>query len=277
MIQAEYETTLNRVCLHLYVDRHYVEDYQMPMLQQNPIDGILSMDGCEVNGRGRYTYEIGGMISMKRKYEKVWMKREEIEEIIVQLLKITEELQRYMLVQDCLILKPEYIFYNQTRWFFCYLPGNEENLKDAFHELTEYFVKTLDYSDTEGILLTYQLHKATLQEHYDLSQIMKEYQERRRERKEKIETRSEEHQDKFSYKEMSNAAMNGSDTRYCETAKLFPGPEGALNTGCPADIQEKTGWKKPWWKAAKHMRKWRWGRWEDFILETDGQEEDPVV
>ena len=59
----------------------------------------------------------------------------------------------------------------------------DEDLCKIFHELTEYFVKMLDYEDTEGIFLAYELHKATLQEHYDLELIMKEYKGREAERK----------------------------------------------------------------------------------------------
>lgn len=74
MQQAEFETKLNRVCLHMYKEEHYKEDYQMPMLRQNELDGILEVEGCEVEGRTRYTYEISGMISMKSMYENTCIK-----------------------------------------------------------------------------------------------------------------------------------------------------------------------------------------------------------
>ena len=65
MVQAEIETKLNRSCLHLYKEEHYEEDYQMPMLRQNQLDGLLKVEGCEVEGKARYTYEISGLTSMK--------------------------------------------------------------------------------------------------------------------------------------------------------------------------------------------------------------------
>ena len=42
-------------------------------------------------------------------------------------------------------------------------------------------------------------------------------------------------------------------------------------------IREIGGWKKPWRKAADKIRKKRWGNWDDLILETDGQEQDPQL
>lgn len=186
MQRAEFETKLNRVCLHIYKEEHYEEDYQMPMLRQNHLDGILKVEGCEVDGKARYTYEVSGLVSMKAMYENTCIKKREIEAVITRILEVTETLQRYMLNPNCLVLKPEYIFFKEGRWFFCYFPGMEEDLCKLFHELTEYFVKMLDYDDTEGIFLAYELHKATLQEHYDLELIMKECRGRESERKKQI-------------------------------------------------------------------------------------------
>ena len=183
MPQAEFETKLNRVCLHIYKEKQYEEDYQIPMLRQNRLDGILEVDGCEVEGRTRYTYEISGMVSMKSMYGNTCIKKKEIQDIVSRILKVTETLQNYMLNPNCLVLKPEFIFNKEGKWFFCYFPDMEEDLCRLFHELTEYFVRMLDYEDTEGIFLAYELHKATLQEHYDLELIMREYKLHEEERK----------------------------------------------------------------------------------------------
>lgn len=190
MQRAEFETKLNRVCLHIYKEEHYEEDYQMPMLRQNHLDGILEVEGCEVDGKARYTYEISGLVSMKTMYEKTCIKKQEIETVITRILEVTETLQRYMLNPNCLVLRPEYIFFKEGCWFFCYFPGMKEDLCKLFHELTEYFVKMLDYEDTEGIFLAYELHKATLQEHYDLELIMKECRGREAERKKRSRQRT---------------------------------------------------------------------------------------
>lgn len=186
MQRTEFETKLNRVCLHIYKEERYEEDYQMPMLRYNRLEGILEVEGCEVGGQARYTYEISGLTSMKTMYENSSIKKQEIESVIARILEVTETLQCYMLNPNCLVLKPEYIFYKEGKWYFCYFPGMEEDLCKLFHELTEYFVKMLDYQDTEGIFLAYELHKATLQEHYDIELIMKEYKSRESERKKMI-------------------------------------------------------------------------------------------
>ena len=182
-MKVEYERSVHHTWMIVETDGVYEEDYQMPMLRQNRLAGILEVEGCEVDGKARYTYEISGLTSMKNMYENACIKKQEIEGMITRILEVTETLQRYMLNPNCLVLKPEYIFYKEGRWLFCYFPGMEEDLCKLFHELTEYFVRMLDYEDTEGIFLAYELHKATLQEHYDLELIMKEYKGREAERK----------------------------------------------------------------------------------------------
>ena len=38
-IRVEKETTLNKAWLHIYTQREYYEDYQMPMIKKNKITG----------------------------------------------------------------------------------------------------------------------------------------------------------------------------------------------------------------------------------------------
>lgn len=271
MLQTEYETKLNRVSLHIYVPGHYKEDYQMPMLRQNRIRGILGVEGCEVEGKSRYTYEIGGMTSMKSLHEKNWIKKKEIQGVVAAILEVMEALQEYMLNPDCLILRPEYIFYKEEQWFFCYVPGVESNLSESFHELTEYFVKTLDYEDTEGIFLAYELHKATLQEHYDLEQIMKEYEIHAEERNRNSEEKKEKQE---NYGNIFCLTEEEDEYEKEEFKEKQTGPASAeYEIPRRADlICEESGWYYPRRKTAKQIRRKRWGNWNDLILETDGQE-----
>lgn len=231
MVQAEFETKLNRSCLHLYKEEHYEEDYQMPMLRQNQLDGLLKVEGCEVEGKARYTYEISGLTSMKNMYENTCIKKQEIEGAIARILEVTETLQRYMLDPNCLVLKPEYIFNKEGQWFFCFFPGMEEDLCKLFHELTEYFVRMLDYEDTEGIFLAYELHKATLQEHYDLELIMKEYKSRESERNKMLKEKKKSVRVKRENKGYGRGRSGGEGGRYneqisAETEYKRPGETG---------------------------------------------------
>lgn len=274
MLQTEYEEKLNRVRLHICRSGQYEEDYQLPMIRMNKIPGILPTEGCEMEGQVRYSYEIGSMMSMKVKYEKTSIKKNDIMEFIAQLLQVSEELQRYMLNPECLLLNPEYIFYKEEQWYFCYLPGNDDGIQEAFHGLTEYFVKMLDYGDDEGIFLAYELHKATLREHYDLGKVMEEYEARETERlqikavtnlagkadsaeKQQPETT---HGNIFSLTEEEEEYEEEQENPVCEKYTISP----AADT-----VREDGSWWKSWRKTAERVRRTRWGSWNDLITEAD--------
>lgn len=261
VFQAEYETKLNRVYLHLKADKEYQEDYQMPMLRQNPISGVLAAEGCSVDGKARYTYEVGGLTSMKTMHEKTPLTKQTIREVVSCLLAVTENLQEFLLNPNCLLLDPEYIFCQAGQWYFCYFPEAEVNLGKAFHQLTEYFVKTLDYGDTDGIFLAYELHKATMQEHYDLKQIMEEYEKHEAERKEAEEKETKERQEFGNIFMLTDEEQKRGEDGW---------HDGWASSVKPDILQEESGWWGTIKTSAKKLRGRRWGNWDDFILESDG-------
>lgn len=258
VIQKEIEVKFNKVWLHIYTQEEYKEDYQIPMLKRNRIPGILQIEGCEVEGKGCYTYDISGFISMKTLYEKERIQKKDIEQIVESLLKTAEMLRLYMLNPGSLLLDPEYIFQKAEEWYFCYLPEYEKGMGMAFHELTEYFVKMLDYEDTEGIFLAYELHKATLQEHYNLSGIMEEYRKHEQERRKAEPIPEETYGNIFSLEEEPE--------------------EDAYETSPAAEtIREESGWSPIWKRALRHLPGKSWGQWNDLIMETDRQEEKSIL
>ena len=262
-MNTNYEKELNRICLHVHKPEIYEEDYQMPMLRQNDIPGLLEVNGCGIDGESRYTYEVTGLVSMAVLFENKQVRKSDIEQFVYCLLETTREVRNYMLNPGCLLLDPEYIFCKKQTYFFCYLPGKTQELCESFHHMTEYFVKKLDYEDEQGITLAYELHKATLQENYDLYEIMQEYREEyEAEDEEEIleETQEwEEQEDTFS--DMAFQLESEEDYEPMKDTEV---------------IKESGGVWSAWKKAAHKIgrgRLGRWGSWDDLILETDGQDE----
>jgi hypothetical protein len=259
-LKAGYEKGLNKVSLHIDLPYLYEEDYQMFMLRENNVSGLLDISGCGMNGKSRYSFVVTGTVSMKTMFENSPIQKEVMETFVHYLMEAVKELKRFMLNPDSLLLYPEFVFFGNDRWSFCYLPGRKKPLSEGFHIITEYFVKRLDYKETEAIMLAYELHKATLQENYDLEKIMREYK------------------------------LHEQDRYQGEAAKINEGqgslPQEHINTFDEEDDEataasevlcEDGGWSSPWKKAANRFKKGKWGRWNDLILETDGHErEEPL-
>lgn len=162
------------------------EDYQIAMLRENKIPGILETDVRYIDGRCHYYYDISGKVSLKTRYEKRRLCNEDMKQFVAALLRTIPMLQKYMLDSNYLLLQPEYIFYEDEDIFFCYYPCCETDAKEEFHKLTEFFVQEVDYKEEEGLHLAYTLHKATMEENYSIEKIM-----------EKLISKEEEEQQDF--------------------------------------------------------------------------------
>lgn len=150
----------------------YKEDYQMRMLARNHIEGLLPVKGRGMNERSCFDYDVSGKISMKAMFERSKIGSKDIKTFLLQLKKVVNEVQRYLLNEHCILLNPEYIFYEDGTYYFCYYPISENNLWEEFHVLTEYFVKRADYEEKECVQITFLIHKETMEENYSLEKLV---------------------------------------------------------------------------------------------------------
>lgn len=148
------------------------EDYQIMMLRENEIPGILKTDVRYIDNQSQYYYDISGKTSFKTVHEKIPLTYDVMKNLIEDLLRTIRMLKKYMLDSNYILLNPEYIFCSQENYYFCYYPPYEENAKEAFHGLTEFFVREVDYKDEEGVKFAYTMHKLTMEENYSVEEIM---------------------------------------------------------------------------------------------------------
>lgn len=236
-MEIKYKRDLNHTYLILELPLLYEEDYQMKMFQANVIEGFLPVTGQGVDGMSRYLYEISEKTSLKSMYEKAEMRQEELEKFLIQLLAAFNNAQRYMLDTNRILLKPEYIFYEEETYSFCYLPIGHRELCKEFHKLTEYFVSKIDHKQEGGILLAYGLHKATMEENYNLEKIVERL---RQEGKKTICFKQQETAEELSDEDWID---------YVDEE-----PEGIVLR------ESASGWKKR--KKGRKRRAGKWGEWE---------------
>lgn len=178
-MREEYERDLKHAWMILEVDQIYEEDYQMRMLQVNTVPGLLQVCGQGKDEKSRYRYEISGKSSVRMLKEKEKLGYQWIESFMKQFVKVLYEVNNYLLDVNCLSLDPAHIYREDEQFYFCYCPALKGNIWEEFHSLTEYFVRELDYEDKEGIYLAYELHKASLEENYNIEQTLEMILERK--------------------------------------------------------------------------------------------------
>lgn len=149
----------------------YHEDYQMRMLQDNELNGFLTVKGRGADEKSYYDYDVSGKVSLKAMFEKSVIGSEDIRRFLEELLAVIKETEKYLLDVHCILLNPEYIYYENKSYYFCYYPPGGGNLWEAFHALTEYFVKHADYKEQACVQMVFFLHKETMEENYSLERV----------------------------------------------------------------------------------------------------------
>ena len=159
----------------------YKEDYQMKMLKANSPEGFLHVGGRGVNGSSYYDYDVSGKVSMQAMYARAKLKAEDIRHFMEQLGNVLKEAERYLLDIHCILMDPEYIFYEEGRYYFCYYPLAKQDIWEKFHILTEYMVKVADYQEEECVRLAFLLHKETMEDNYSLEKLIAACEEKKKE------------------------------------------------------------------------------------------------
>lgn len=232
----------------------YTEDYQMRMLKSNEILGLLPVRGRGFNGHSCYDYDVSGKISMRALYERNEIDAEDMKKFLDCLSMVIEEVKKYLLDIHCILLKPEYIFYEEEQFYFCYYPLKTTELWKDLHELTEYLVKRADYQDEESVRIVFLLHKETMEENYSLDKIIAKCQQQER----GIEREN-------NGNERTNENMEKREIRYDtkEHDWIAEQEMGSL-------IMEETEnlWT-PVRRFLKKHKKPRWGEWEELHIEEE--------
>lgn len=163
------------------------DDYQIMMLRENEIPGIVKTSVRYVDNQKFYYYDIGGKTSLQTMYDKANFSGEEMRRLVEELIAASRNVQKYMLDENCILMEPELIFGDKEHFYFCYCPSCIQNAKEAFHALTEFFVQKVNYKDEEGVHFAYTLHKATMEENYSIDEILSRFHTKPLEYSEELE------------------------------------------------------------------------------------------
>lgn len=234
-MRTEYIREVNQSYLVLEREGMYRADYQMRMLTENQIPGLLSVRGQGVDDKSRYVYEIGGKIPMKALYEKAKIRGEEMRAFLQQFCQILHQVRLFLLDVNCLLLDPEYIFFEKEQFYFCYYPPEERPLTERFRTLTEYLVSETDYEDQDAICMACELHKGAMEDNYSLEKLILEL------------GRQSEQEEHMPEDEISYDAIRQEDAVYIKEE-----PERLL-----------------FGRRKKKKKEPKWGDWDDLYIEED--------
>ncbi len=257
-LRSGYEKGIEGTCLIIEIPLIYKADYKYHMIQENEIHGLLQMSGCGVEKKSRYSYTITGMISMKDKYEQQMFLYEDVMEILKDIFNTMCSMRKYMLDPESLLLYPEFIFWDGEEWKFCCLPPRKKVLSESFHTLSEYFIRKIDLRDMKGVMLGFELHKATFYKHFDLENILTKYT---------VEEGEEELEE----------SMQEEPSYYVEE-KIYTLDEESPTIGKDIkEVKEQRQYATSWQQKLEKIKKNCKEGFKDFLIESDGHKDGELL
>lgn len=256
----------NQIKVYIETSQEYSEDYQLKMLKKSEVAGLIPLKCQSIDNKSNFVYDVSNMLSLKRRFEAEDLNFSNLYEFVKALLEILEEIEKYLLNPDALVLEPGLIYWDYKQWNFLYLPAKKSNLNRSFHDLTEYFVKTLDYSEVESIKFANFLHKETLLDNFVLEEVFEKYEEYDR-KYELLETKGEK-RNPISINEDTGWVEDEEDR---EEAVEKIAEKAEEKTKIEAEERKGNfnfgGFHKSREKSRKKLRKSLWGDWQDMIVE----------
>lgn len=195
-ITLSYERNMNHtylVCCGNVNENHY----EMQMILNNQIPGILSHQLNKVDGKIKLLYEITSKQPLLRIYEKKKMNYEELKTLLWSVQQVILKMEDFLLSTKYLITNPEMIYVDieKKEYYFCLIPEEQEE-SHTLHRLMEFLLECIDYSDEKAVAAAYECYKKSGEDNCSFMQIFQEVFEERGQGIKKIEVQKSASNDK---------------------------------------------------------------------------------
>lgn len=165
-MEVHYYREANSSYLALPVTVCPEEDYQLPMLMQNRIPGLLPVQLQITDGKQELYYEVTAFEPLTNVYEAKKITCGEIQQLLLALNRMMEEIERYLLRGKGVILEPELIFSGKEERAlgFCYDPDGRTPVAEGLNRMARFILDHIDYEEKMSVQLAYALFQESMKE-----------------------------------------------------------------------------------------------------------------
>lgn len=156
-------------------------NYELDMLENCKVDGILPPQLLVEGGEVFIQYEITGLKSLENYLEGRRVTLDLIQELIENIIHVCRETDKYLLEENHLLLRTDTIFKDvkSRKMYFCYYPVQEQNLKKSIKRLLEDLLVAVDHSDKEKAQIIYRIYEHTQEENYSVMDLQEYFLEKK--------------------------------------------------------------------------------------------------
>lgn len=169
-----YIKNLNRSFMIIRDAEYVCENFELLMLLNNRIPGLMEVQIIIGDGKVEYWYDITGMTALDTLLDLYPLDSFRIRRIIEDLFDMNLKIGEYLLDPSsvCYLPKTIYMDRSEGRYRFCYLPGCCADSATGIQALTEYMLTRIDHTDHETVKIGYALYEKSIQECCSLKELM---------------------------------------------------------------------------------------------------------
>ena len=153
--------------------------YEEMMLKENELKTLLTFYTMDVNGKTQFWYDISSKQSIKDYLEQNPISFELLIRIFAAIMVAFEEVAKYLLRMEHILLSAETIYVSRQEGqevYLCYYPGDQDG-KCGLSDFMNHIIGVLDYADDDLTRLCYSLYEMTLDEHTTIGDLYEYIQE----------------------------------------------------------------------------------------------------
>lgn len=151
------------------------EGYEIYMLEENRIPGLLKCTMQRTDQRRRFCYEVTSRQTLELLLERKRLAHGDLLQLLKGIRRAVAGAREYLLDVNHLLIMPEYMYLNVDKGIpeFCYFPYYEKPIREQFFDLAEYLLGKLDRQDRAGVELGYEIYKMAGEDNCSLDEILR--------------------------------------------------------------------------------------------------------
>lgn len=157
------------------------ESYEIKMLTENAIEGLLRFRVKQEEQGKYYYYEITSKQPLSRLLEFKEIRMEELSKLILGVGVALDHMEDHLLQESDLLLEPEYIYIEPESYkvWLCYVPGYHGDLPAAMGKLLQFLLQKADHKDNATVVLAYRLYQESQKDYYGIGDLLRAVRESR--------------------------------------------------------------------------------------------------
>lgn len=150
--------------LSIQLDFQLRDFFELRMLEENRIDGLLPLQVCDDNGTLTLNYDITGKDTLASLAGSKKLLASDIRQLILTLKHVVNGLPPYLLDPSAIALSMDSVYASPVSRSPCflYVPGKSNSFAEALSDFLQALLSYADHDDYPSVVLAYRLYKESL-------------------------------------------------------------------------------------------------------------------